>query len=345
MLGNMIDTSIPLVDLHRHLDGNIKPELIWKLANKYEVALNAKNVLDVAQLTQIHDKTSDLMAFLSKLDVGVSVLADLDACYEVAFENMRDAMKSGLDYVELRFSPYYMAKAHQLDMSDLVAAVVDGVVAGQEAFGVKANVIGILSRTFGAEVCMTELEALLDHKERICALDLAGDELNFPAELFVDHFVKARDAGWKVTAHAGEADGPQSIWNAIYKLGASRIGHGVAAVKDDKLMEYLAANNIAIESCPTSNYQTATVKDLKKHPMPTFFKKGIMVTLNTDDPAVSNIDLQHEYQVAHDVLGFSASQLAQIQKNGVEAAFLSQQEKQALFESKQIATQTVDTEK
>ncbi len=326
----MIDSTIPLVDLHRHLDGNISPQLIWELAQKHHISLQAKDVVDVERLTQIHDKTSDLLAFLAKLDVGVSVIADLDACYQIAFENMRDAMKSGLDYVELRFSPYYMAKAYQLDMSDLVAAVIDGVREGESVFGVKANLIGILSRTFGVETCMKELESLLVHKDHICGLDLAGDELGYPAELFVDHFVQARDAGWNVTVHAGEADGPQSIWNAIYKLGATRIGHGVAAIKDVKLMEYMVDHNIAIESCPTSNYQTATVKDLRRHPMPEFLKKGLLVTLNTDDPAVSNIDLQHEYRVAHEVLGLSKEQLVQVQKNGLEAAFLSAEEKLAI---------------
>ncbi|GAC14546.1 adenosine deaminase [Aliiglaciecola lipolytica] len=327
----MIDYSLPLVDLHRHLDGNIQPHTIWELAQKHQIELSAKNLLEVEQLTQIHDKTSDLLAFLAKLDVGVSVLADYDACYTVAYENMRDAKNSRLDYVELRFSPYYMAMNHNLNMVELIAAVVDGVKAGEKDFGVKVNLIGILSRTFGAPTSMLELEALLAHKKDIVALDLAGDELGYPAELFVEHFSKARDADWQVTVHAGEADGPQSVWNAINKLGATRIGHSVAACQDETLMAYMADNNIAIESCPTSNYQTATVKDLKTHPMATFLQHGIMVTLNTDDPAVSNIDIAHEYKVASEVLGISQKQLNQIQLNGVKAAFLSEQEKQVLL--------------
>lgn len=327
----MIDYALPLVDLHRHLDGNIQPHTIWELAQKHHIQLPANTLQEVEQLTQINDKTSDLLAFLAKLDVGVSVLADYDACYKVAYENMRDAKNSRLDYVELRFSPYYMAKSHDLNMVDLIAAVIDGVRAGEKDFAVKANLIGILSRTFGAQTCMQELDALLAYQDDLVALDLAGDELGYPAELFMDHFVKARDADWHITVHAGEADGPQSIWNAIYKLGASRIGHGVTAVQDEKLLAYMADNKIAIESCPTSNYQTATVKNLKKHPMATFLKHNVLVTLNTDDPAVSNIDIAHEYQVAHEVLGISEQQLKTIQLNGVKAAFLSDDEKKALL--------------
>ena len=330
----MINSDLPLVDLHRHLDGNILPDTIWRLANKNGIELPVNSLEALIPLTQIQDQTSDLLAFLQKLDYGVSVLASIDDCYTVAYENMLDAKRQGIDYVELRFSPYYMAMNHNLNMADVVAAVVDGVRAGEKDTGVKANLIGILSRTFGAETCMAELESLLAHKDKIVALDLAGDEINYPAELYKEHFKKGRDAGWNITVHAGEADGPQSVWNAIEMLGATRIGHGVAATQDPKLMEYMAKNGISVESCPTSNYQTATVKAVKDSPMPTFLENGIVVSLNTDDPAVSNIDLPHEYDVAKNVIGLTEQQLRLVQENGVHAAFLSDSEKKALFASK-----------
>ncbi|AWL11745.1 Adenosine deaminase [Saliniradius amylolyticus] len=328
----MINYALPVVDLHRHLDGNIHPKTIWALAQEHHLELPADSLEALIPLAQVQGQTSDLMDFLQKLDYGVSVLADVDACHRVAHENMRDAAEAKLDYVELRFSPYYMAHTHDLPMADVVAAVVDGVRAGSREFGVKANLIGILSRTFGADICMQELQALLTHQDKIKALDLAGDELGYPAELFLEHFKQARDAGWFITIHAGEADGPQSVWNAIEKLGANRIGHGVAATQDPKLMDYMARHEISVESCPTSNYQTATIDDIKKHPMPTFLEHGINVTLATDDPAVSNIDLENEYRVAHEVIGISQRQLEQIQLGGVKAAFLSEAEKQQLAE-------------
>ncbi|MBN7821124.1 adenosine deaminase [Bowmanella yangjiangensis] len=330
----MINPHLPLVDLHRHLDGNIRPRTIWELAQQHQIKLPVNSFEALLPLTQIQDQTSNLLAFLEKLDYGVSVLADLDACYRVAMENMEDAHESGLDYVELRFSPYYMAMNHNLPMADVVEAVIDGVRAGSEKFGIKANLIGILSRTFGAKTCMAELKALLAHKDKICALDLAGDELGFPAALFLEHFHLGRDAGWQITVHAGEADGPQSIWNAIEQLGATRIGHGVAATQDEPLMDYMARNNIAVESCPTSNYQTATIKAIKDSPIPVFLDKGICVTLNTDDPAVSNINLENEYRVASEIIGLNREQLEQVQRNGVQAAFLSAEDKRALFASK-----------
>lgn len=330
----MINPNIPLVELHRHLDGNIHPETIWDLAQKHGIALPASSLDELVPMTQIIEQTSDLMAFLEKLEYGVSVLADLQACRRVAFENLRDAKAQGIDYIELRFSPYYMAKAHNLDMTGVVEAVIDGVQAGVQQYGVQAKLIGILSRTFGADICMQELQALLAHKDSITALDLAGDELNFPAPMFVEHFNKGRDAGWQITVHAGEADGPESIWNAIKLLGATRIGHAIAATRDPELMSYMAKNQIAVESCPTSNFHTSTVKELEKHPLPLFLENEILVSISTDDPAVSNIDLPHEYEVAHKVLGMTAEQLSKLQENAIKSAFMTDSERQALWDMK-----------
>jgi adenosine deaminase len=256
----------------------------------------------------------------------------LEDCRRIAYENVEDAHLENIDYIELRFSPYYMALAHGLPLEGVVESVIDGVHSAVSDFPVKAQLIGILSRTYGAVACMQEINGLLALKDNICALDLAGDEINYPADLFVPHFNKARDAGWEITVHAGEADGPQSIWNAIKKLGASRIGHGVAAINDQKLMQFMAEHRIGIESCPTSNYQTATVTDTANHPMKAFLEQGIEVTLSTDDPGVSAINLRHEYEVAHSVVGLSQAQLAKIQRFGVEQAFLSDKQKSALYE-------------
>ncbi len=327
----MPDPTLPLIDLHRHLDGNIAPQTILALAEKHQIPLPAKDLAGLLPHVQVQDKTSDLLSFLAKLDLGVEVLADLDACYQVSLENVHDAKAQGLNYTELRFSPYYMAKAFKLPVEGVVEAVIAGVAEGARQTGVEVNLIGILSRSFGVDACYQELQGLLAHKDKLVGLDLAGDELGYPAPLFTDHFKQARDAGWQITVHAGEADGPQSIWNAIELLGATRIGHGVAAIRDEKLMDYMAKHRIAIEACPTSNYQTATVTDTAHHPMREFFDKGLLVTLNTDDPAVSGITLAHEYQVAEQVIGFGREALRQIQANALEAAFLSDGQRQALL--------------
>ncbi|MDO6486992.1 adenosine deaminase [Colwellia sp. 6_MG-2023] len=326
----MINQTLPLLDLHRHLDGNIRPATIWQLATKNNIVLPATQLSDFIPHVQIQGSESDLLAFLKKLDWGVAVLKSLDDVKRIAFENVEDAFNAGLHYAELRFSPYYMSMNHNLPIADVVAAVVDGVNTGMKTFNVKINLIGILSRTFGVKQCQLELDALLTHKNDLVAIDLAGDEYNFPGDLFVDHFKQVRDAGLSVTVHAGEAGGAKSVWQAINDLGATRIGHGVATIEDEKLMSYMVNHNIAIESCLTSNYQTGTVKDLTTHPLKEFLAHGIKACLNTDDPAVQGIEIKHEYTVAKNVLKLNDNDITQLQKNAIDVCFLSDSDKKQL---------------
>ena len=327
----MIDTNLPLTDVHRHLDGNIRAQTILDLGRQFNLSLPASTLETLLPHVQVTSNEPDLVSFLSKLDWGVKVLASLEACRRVAYENVEDAARNGLHYVELRFSPRYMAMTHQLPVDGVVEAVIAGVKEGCKSFNVEARLIGIMSRTFGEAACEEELNALLAHRDGITALDLAGDELGFPGTLFLDHFTRARDAGWRITVHAGEAAGPESIWQAIRELGAERIGHGVKAVEDPALMDFLAEKRIGIESCLTSNIQTSTVASLAQHPLKTFLEHGVLASLNTDDPAVQGIDIQHEYRVAAPAAGLTPAQIRQAQINGLEMAFLSAGEKQALL--------------
>ncbi|WOT05283.1 adenosine deaminase [Shewanella youngdeokensis] len=330
----MINESIPLVDLHRHLDGNVRVQTIWELGQQHGIALPATNVGALAPFAQVQGKESSLVAFLKKLDWMVAVLADLDAVKRVAYENVVDAAVSGLDYTELRFSPFYMAMSHKLPLQGVVEAVIDGVKQGVAEHSVKVNLIGIMSRSFGQQACLQELNALLTQSQHLVAMDLAGDELGFPGALFEDHFKAVRDAGLAVTVHAGEAEGAASVWQAIQSLGASRIGHGVNSIRDPKLMEYLAKHGIGIESCPTSNLHTSTVASYQEHPLRIFMEAGVPIGLNTDDPGVSAIDIAHEYRAVKAHMGFSDAELAQLQRNGVEMAFISDSERKALYAAK-----------
>jgi adenosine deaminase len=328
----MINRNIPLTDIHRHLDGNVRLQTILDLGHQFNVVLPANNLVDLKPYAQVVEKEASLVAFLSKLDWMVGVIGDLDAARRIGFENVEDAFNSGLDYTELRFSPGYMAMSHKLPAQGIVEAVIDGVKAGQEKFDVKVNLIGILSRTFGVDACQIELDALLSQKNKLVAIDLAGDELGYPSNLFVKQFKQARNSGLNITVHAGEAAGSEAIWYAIEQLGANRIGHGVKAIEDKKLMDYLAQHQIGIESCPTSNIHTSTISDYKSHPIAAFLDHGLNVSLNTDDPGVSDIDIEYEYTVAAQAIGLTPAQLLTLQKNGLRQAYLSAPEKQQLID-------------
>jgi adenosine deaminase len=326
-----MEFQLPVIDLHRHLDGSVRLETMLELARQHRVKLPGDTLEALRPHVQIQGAVGDLMAFLAKLDWMIAVLGDYDACRRVARENVEDAKAEGIDYLELRFSPYFMSRPHGLDPAMVTGAIIEGVAEGSRSTGVKVKLIGILSRTFGAAACMEELEALLVHREYLVALDLAGDEKNYPAGLFVDHFKRGRDAGWAVTVHAGEAGGAPSVWAALRELGATRIGHCVRAVDDPKLMDYLAEHRIGIEANLTSNVQTNTVPNLSAHPLRQFLQRGLLATINTDDPGISGIDLRHEFEVAAPAAGLSAAEIAQTQRNALEIAFLSPAEKAELI--------------
>jgi adenosine deaminase len=252
----------------------------------------------------------------------------------VARENVEDAARDGLDYVELRFSPYFQSRPFDLDPAAVVEAVIAGVEDGRALTRTRVNLIGILSRTYGPEACALELDALLTQKESIVALDLAGDEERFPAELFKRHFERARDAGWAVTVHAGEAASCASIWSALLVLGANRIGHGTRAIDDATLMDYLADQRIGVEANLTSNVQTGAAASYAAHPLKAFLDRGILASLNTDNPIVSGIDWPHEVEVAAPAAGLSEADVEQALRNALATAFLSADEKDALVRAR-----------
>lgn len=325
-----MEGTLPFIDLHRHLDGNVRLKTILDLGRRHNVRLPGDTVETLRPHVQVTETLPDLVTWLAKLEWMIAVLGDYDACRRIARENVEDARAEGLDYVELRFSPYFMAGPNRLEPARVVEAVVAGVAEGRVATGMKVNLIGILSRTFGPEACHLELEALLTQREHLVALDLAGDERNWPAELFARHFARGRDAGWAVTVHAGEAGGAPSVWAALERLGATRIGHGIRAIDDPRLMDHLRDRRIGLEVNLTSNLQTNTVPSLAAHPMKRFLAHGLLATINTDDPVVSGIDLRHEYTVAAPAAGLTPAEIALARRHALEIAFLDAGEKAAL---------------
>lgn len=313
--------NLPLIDLHRHLDGSVRLKTILELADQHGIELPARSVEGLRPYVQVTSSEAGLMAFIARFKFLTAVMVDADACRRIAFENVEDAASEGIAYVELRFSPAFMAEANGLKTEEVVDAVIDGTRASARAAGIEARLIGILSRSYGVGSCMDELDVLLRRRDELVALDLAGDEARFPAGLFSEHFRRAREAGLAVTVHAGEADGPQSVWSAIDHLGASRIGHGFRSIEDPRLVEALVERRIGLEICLTSNLHIGAVESYQAHPAKHLFDAGVLLNLNTDDPGISGIDLRHEYEVAAPAAGFSDSDLETVRRNANEMAF------------------------
>ena len=329
-----IDPRRPLIDLHRHLDGAIRLETVLEVAQERGIELPGTDLAGLRPHVVIEGRAAGLMDFIGRFRWLTAILHDLDTCRRVAYENVEDARAEGIDYIELRFSPWFMAETHGLDPAGVVEAVADGVVAAERDTGVRAQIIGIMSRTYDTETCHRELDALLAHRDHLVGIDLAGDEEKFPASQFREHFRRARDAGLRVTVHAGEVAGPESVWTAIRELGASRIGHGIHSLEDSALVDYLVEHRIGLEIAITSNIHIGVVADYADHPVRRILESGIVANLNTDDPAISGIDLRHEYEVAAPRAGLTPEQTRQAQANALEMAFLPEPEKQELLARK-----------
>lgn len=322
----------PLVELHRHLDGNVRIETVLDLARRHGIGLPAWTPEELRPHIQITGCAPSLADFLEKFALLRRVMVDYEAVRRIVRENLEDAAREGIDYIELRFSPRFMAEEHGLDTIGVAEAVCDALEEARGKVPVRAKLIGILSRHYGPEVARIELEAALRHRHRgIVALDLAGDEARFPGELFVEHFREAREAGLHTIAHAGEAAGPESVRQAVLGLGAERIGHGVRAVEDPAVLDLLAGRGIVLEVCPTSNLHTSTCPDYGSHPLPRLLERGLRCTLNTDDPSISGIDLDHEYRIAGEEMGLAEADLRRMQETALAAAFLSDEERAALL--------------
>src|SRR5688572_3579067 len=206
----------PLVELHRHLDGNVRLETVIDLARQHKVDLPATTVEGIRPYVQIVGREPSLMDFIAKFEMLRRVMVDYDAVRRIVRENLEDAVREGIDYIELRFSPRFMAEEHGLDTLRVAETACEALAEAAGALPVRAKLIGIISRHYGPEAGWLELEAAIRCRDHgVVALDLAGDEANFPGSLFVDHFRKAREAGLRVIAHAGEAAGAGSVRQAV----------------------------------------------------------------------------------------------------------------------------------
>jgi adenosine deaminase len=321
--------SIPKADLHRHLEGAVTPELLLRVANKYGIQLPASTVEGLRPYIQVGEQDKTLLDFLKKFDTIGLAFKSTDAIREITYQSVADAAKDNVKYLELRFSPMYMASQYHLDLHEVMDAVVAGLGDAKRAFDTKTSLIAIVERQMGPEKGHEVEKLAEEYKDRgVVALDLANDEFHYPPAPYAQVFQDAKQAGLKVTVHAGEAGGASNVADAVLKLGADRIGHGVRTHEDPAVEQLVHDRGITLEMCPTSNIQTGAAADVSKHPMKRFLEEGIPVTINTDDPAVSGITLSSDQARAVEEFGLSLDELKQANENSFDGAFgLSPSEK------------------
>lgn len=255
------------------------------------------------------------------LQGAVSTLTSVDDWFRAGTEVVADAFDDGLDYIEFRYSPGFISSETGPAREAVIDAVTAGVTDGSRRAGLPVGLIGIIVRDLGPDSAQDQLDAILSRQNTFCGMDLAGNEAGYPAEMFAPAFARARGVGLRLTAHAGEAAGPESVWAAVRHLGVERIGHGVRAAEDPRLMEHLAQAGITLDLALTSNVQTGAAPSYAEHQIHTLLAAGVPVTLNTDDPRVSNVTLSQEHDLARSHVGLSADQLAAVARRSAEAAF------------------------
>lgn len=318
-----MDKLLPMIDLHRHLEGAVRLGTVISISRQHHLQLPAWTVETLQPHVWIQKPTSDILLLLPKFDILRQVFVNESVCRQVTMECLQDAEDQGLDYLELRFSPLFMAELHKLDPFSVTSAVCEGWQEFSRNSKMRSSLLVILSRTYGAEACSTELECGLRFRNSgVSGIDLAGDEARHPASEFKVLFNKARNAGLKITAHAGEFAGAESVYETIETLSPERLGHAVHAADDPRVMDIIYKKGIAVECCPTSNVLTTAVSRMEDHPLPLFLRHGILATINTDDPSLmGNLTLLDEYRNVREIIGCSDEEVNQSRRNAEKAAF------------------------
>ncbi|MCD4782266.1 MAG: adenosine deaminase [Candidatus Eremiobacteraeota bacterium] len=332
--------EIPKVDLHRHLEGSIEPKTLISIAKRKGLELPAYDEKGLKPYLQVTDQDKTLLDFLKKFDTIGKAFTDKDAIEEITYEAVKDANADNVKYAEFRFSPVYMASQYGLKEEDVMKGILDGVKKAKEDFDTDVKLIMIVERQMGVDHAAHVGKMAEQYMDKgVVALDLANDEFHFPPGPYAEVFQKAKDAGLNITVHAGEAGGADNVKVSINDLKADRIGHGVRTFEDPEVEKDVLNKGIPLEMCPTSNIQTGATKSLETHPFKRYYDKGIKVTINTDDPGVSDIVLSDDYYKIVDQFGFSLQDVENFVMNGVDAAFLPQDEKKAMKEKygKEIA--------
>ncbi len=325
--------NLPKIDLHRHLEGSLRLSTLAEIAEEHAVDLPSWSLEELRPYVQVIDgDTPDFLNFLAKFKLLRRFYSSREAVMRVTSEAVADAATDNVRYLELRFNPVALALNQGFSFEEVTDWVIEANDEAQQKYGIIVRLIIQMGRHEPKYApLLAEIAADRQH-QGVVGIDLAGDEITFPVTQFVQVFQRAKAQGLHITAHAAEAGPATNVIEAIKLLGAERIGHGVQARGNDKVIELLRSERITLEMCPTSNLQTGIISKLAQHPLYAFHRLGIPVTINTDDPSISNTTLTDEYVMAKRGIGVPFRDLHQMTLNAAEASFLPQPEKGRLIE-------------
>lgn len=307
--------EMPKIELHLHLDGSIRPSTISEINNI---------PLDIAKKLLIIDSTTtNLTEYLKKFDIPVEFLKSKKNLIRVCHELKEDLIKDNVIYAEIRFCPLLHTN-DTLDVDTIISTVINEFKSDK----IKINIILCMMRHFNEIDNILVINKTLQYLSNgVCGIDLAGDEKNYPNEMFKEIFNLINIKKIPFTIHSGEASDYNSVNSAI-SYGAKRIGHGVRALENDQCINNLIFNNVTLELCPTSNIDTKIYDNYSKHPIKKLIEKGVLTTINTDNMTVSNISLSQEYEKLNFFFNFDDNMFKKCNVNSINASFMNKDEKE-----------------
>jgi adenosine deaminase len=315
---------VPKVELHVHLEGAIPLDALWQLIEKYGGDASAPNREALQQKFVYRDFPHFIATWVWKNQF----IREYEDFTFIAEAVARDWAQQNVRYVEAFYSPPDFAR-HGLTVQRITEAIRRGL---DRAPHIAVQLVADLVRDSTPARAAHTLAQVNEVKQfGVIGIGIGGSEQAYPPEPFAAVYEEARRLGFRTSAHAGEAAGAASVWGAIRALRVDRIGHGTRAIEDEALLDYLAAQQIPIECNPISNVRTGVIASIEQHPARRFFERGIIFSVNTDDPKMFGNSLADEYQALEEKLGFTREQVRAIILNGIRTAWLSAEKKQRLL--------------
>lgn len=310
---------LPKAELHLHIEGTLEPELAFALAERNGVTLPYSSEDELRRAYSF----DDLQSFLNLYYALMAVLRTEDDFADLAHAYLARAEQQGVRHAEIFFDP----QAHT-SRGVPIGTVIDGLAraldGAQETYGISTRLIMCFLRDESAESALATFEAARPHLDRITAVGLDSAEVGHPPSKFKEVFALAREAGLKCVAHAGEEGPPAYVWEALDVLGVDRIDHGVRSLEDERLVARLVADQVPLTVCPLSNVRLRVIDDLADHPLPAMLDAGLLVTVNSDDPAYFGGYADDNFTAVRDALGLDAETLRTLARNSFRASFLDE---------------------
>jgi len=320
--------GLPKAELHVHHVGSASPRIVAELAARH--AGSSPVPADPEALAEyfvFHDFAHFVQVYLSVVDL----IRDAEDVWTLTYEVARELAGQRVRYAELTLTPY-SSVVRGIAAEAYCEAVEDARRRAAADFDLDLRWCFDIPGEAGIPAADLTLEiATKLRPDGLVSFGLGGPEIGVPREQFAPHFRAALAEGLHSVPHAGESTGPETIWDSLTHLGAERIGHGIAAARDERLLTHLAERQIPLEVCPTSNVCTRSVPSLAEHPLPQLVAAGVLVTINSDDPPMFSTTLNHEYAVAAQLLGLDPAGVADLARAGVRASFLDPAGQQRLL--------------